>query len=156
MRDLTVFRDRIWPLIRHTKLGIQNGMAISDWIKKLKAYARRRNSFQVTSSGASSSSAKPDCLEQIAKAILQVRQRDVSLKDRPVIESLKFEVGQSHNIKVKDMEVYRAIVQVRHELSVESNEWRKAVKAMLKLAGPVGAADREPTQLLDLLETISR
>ncbi len=131
-------------------------MAISDWIKNLRAYAKRRDSFQVTSSGASSSQAKPDCLEQIAKAILLVRQRDVSLKDRPVIESLKFEVGQSHNVKVKDTEVYQAIVQVRHQLAVESSEWRKAVKAMLKLAGPSNGPDREPTQLLDLLETISR
>lgn len=129
-------------------------MAISDWIKKLKAYAKRRDSFQVTSSG--SSSTKPDCLEQLAKAILKVRHRDESLKDRPVIESLKFEVGQSHNIKVKDTEIYRAIVQVRQELSIESSEWRTAIKAMLKLAGPNSSPDRQPTQLLDLLETISR
>ena len=131
-------------------------MAISDWLKKLKAYAKRRDSFEVTSTGASSSRGNTDCLEQIAKAILQVRHRDESLKDRPVIESLKFEVGQSHNVKVKDTEVYRAIIQVRNDLAMESSEWRKAVKSVLKLAGSGSGPTREPTQLLDLLETISR
>ncbi len=131
-------------------------MSVSNWLAKLKAYAKRRDAFTVSAPSVRSEANKTDCLEQIAKAILAVRNRDQALKDRPVIESLKYEVGQSQNVKVLDTEVYRAIVRVRSEHAIEPNEWRKAIKSVLKLASPDAGPNRAPTQLLDLLETLSR
>lgn len=134
-------------------------MNSKDQAKRLKAFAKRRQTRpEVTAAPENRDREKQrsQCLELVTRAILDVRRHDSKLRDAVVVEALRFEVREPGAKEPLNNMIYQAISAVRSGISCDIQVWRSALKSLLAMSDPPSAQNRNPTQLLDLMETVSQ
>jgi hypothetical protein len=134
-------------------------MNSKDQAKQLKAFAKRRQMRpEVVVSPAANDREKRrvECLELVTRAILDARREDPKLRDAAVMEALRYELREPGAKQPLNNLVYGKIETVRIGYQEDAPLWRSALKALLAMSDPVSVQSRNPTQLLDLLETLSQ
>jgi hypothetical protein len=134
-------------------------MNSKDQAKRLKAFAKRRQSRSeatVPPENNDREKQRSQCLEVVTSAILNLRRQDSKLRDVVVIEALRYEVREPGAKEPLDNVVYQAIEVARNGITCDIQIWRSALKSLLAMSDPASTQNRNPTQLLDLMETVSQ
>lgn len=134
-------------------------MNSKDQAKRLKAFAKKREarvSPAVSPAASDREKERVACLGAVTASILELRRQDSKLRDSSVIEALRYEVREPGVRLSSDNPVHRVIESVKSQNAYDVQVWRSAIKALLAMSDPMHTPHRNPTQLLDLMETVAR